>query len=189
MVLAAVAATLTACTPGRQPLLALGLVDGLPVAFLHACVKGSAEVNVTENTQAPTSPPPSASATPTRSPTATVTNTITPETETYVYSWSVKNDHAPLLSEVPLFTVPEGWQAEKATLNALQKGSRYIADAKLTGVFDVSPVNFTMDELLELGEDEVLYGINAPLTTVLTQAEFAQKAQESCASALPSTTA
>lgn len=192
VVLAAVAGTLTACTPGRQPLLAMTLVDGLPVAIVHSCVKGAVEVSVTENTEAPPSSSPAASpssATPTVSPTPKITDSITPETQPYLYTWSVRTEEAPLVVEVPLFTVPSGWTAEKTTLDALQKESRYIADAKVASVFDVSPVNFTMDELLDLNPDEVLYGINAPLTTVLTRAEFAAKAEASCAAALPSTTA
>lgn len=191
IVLAAVAGTLTACTPGRQPLLAMTLVDGLPVAIVHSCVRGPVEVSVTENTEAPptTTPAASGSPSPTPSTSPTISNSVTPETETYVFSWAVRNSDAPLDAEVALFTVPTGWTAEKTTLNALQKGSRYIADAKVAGVFDVSPVNFTMDELLELGPDEVLYGINAPLTTVLTRAEFATKAAQSCAAVSPSPTA
>lgn len=189
VVLTAVAATLTACTPGRQPLLAVTMVNGLPVAILHGCAKGSAEVSVTENSQAPTtSPAPSGSTTPTPSRTPKVTNTITPETETYVFAWSVKIEDAPMVSEVPLFTAPAGWTVQKNTLTALQKGSRYIADGKLTGVFNVSPVNFTMEELLDLGPGKVLYGINAPLTTVLTRAEFDEKAAQACVAAFPSST-
>jgi hypothetical protein len=189
LVLGAVA-SLTACTPGRQPLLAITLVNGLPVALLHGCMAGPVEFSVTENTQAtPTATPSGTSSTPT--PVVTTlspTNTITPESETYVFTWAVRKDDATPTADVQLFSAPAGWTVEKQTLTALQKGSRYIADAKMPGVFDVSPVNFTLDELLGLQPDQVIYGINAPLTTVLSRADFDKKAEESCAASNPSPT-
>jgi hypothetical protein len=187
VVLAAVAATLTACSPGRQPLLAVTVVHGAAVAILHTCTNGPAEISVTENSQAPTTPP--ASGSPSVSPTATPspTQTITPPTETYVYFWSVKIENAPMVNEVPLFFTPVGWELAGHTLSKLQPGARYIADAKVTGVFDVSPVNFTLADLAELKEGDVIYGINAPLTTTLTRAEFDQKAAQACTETLPST--
>jgi hypothetical protein len=187
--LAVVSATLTACTPGRQPLLAITLVNGLPVALMHGCMAGPAEFSVTENTQATPTPTPSASPTPTpAATTASPTNTITPESESYIFTWAVRKDDAAAQVEVPLFTAPQGWTVEKQTLTALQKGSRYIADAKLPGVFDVSPVNFTLDELLSLQPGQVIYGINAPLTTTLSREDFDKKAVESCAASNPSPT-
>jgi hypothetical protein len=175
--------------PGRQPLLAITLVNGLPVALLHGCMAGPVELSVTENTQATPTPTPTGSSTPTPVVTsASPTNTITPESETYVFTWAVRKDDAAATADVPLFSAPQGWTVEKQTLTALQKGSRYIADAKLPGVFDVSTVNFTLDELLDLQPDQVIYGINAPLTTVLSRADFDKKAEESCAASNPSPT-
>jgi len=185
VVLAAVVTTLTACVPARQPLLAITLIGGWPVAILRTCSGGPAEVSVTENSQAPTTSP-GASESPT--PTATSSPTVTPTTESYVYYWSIKTPNANSINEVPLFTTPSGWQLDGDTLKQLQPEARYIADAKVAGVFDVSPVNFTMADLHKLKDGEVLYGINAPLTTVLTRTEFDQKTAEDCAAATTSTT-
>lgn len=185
VVLVAAMTTLTACVPARQPLLAITLIGGWPVAILRTCAGGPAEVSVTENSQAPTASP-GASESPT--PTATPSPTITPTTESYVYFWSIKTANANPINEVPLFTTPSGWQLDVDTLKQLQPEARYIADAKVTGVFDVSPVNFTAADLHKLKDGEVLYGINAPLTTVLTRAEFDQKTEEACAAEATSTT-
>jgi len=179
VVLILAATTLSACAPARQPLLAVTLIGGWPVAILRTCSGGPAEVNVTENRPAPT---PSPGATDTPSPTPTPSPTVTPTTESYIYYWSIKTPSADLVNEVPLFTTPTGWVPDGNTLKQLQPDARYIADATVDGVFDVSPVNFTVADLHKLTDGEVLYGINAPLTTVLTRAEFDQKTTEACAS-------
>ena len=187
MVMIAALGTLTACAPARQPLLGITLIGGWPVAILRSCIGGPAEISVTENSQAPTtSPGASASATPT--PSATASPTVTPTTESYLFFWSVRTPTAQPVSEVPLFTSPTGWVVDGKTLSQLDPDARYIADAKVDGVFDVSPVNFTVTDLHKLKDGEVLYGINAPLTTVLTRAEFDQKTTEACAAASPSAT-
>ncbi len=186
VVLVAVATALAACAPGRQPLLGITLIGGWPVAILHTCVAGSAEVSVTENSPAPTTSP-GTSASPTlAAPTPSPSPTITPTTESYVFYWSVKTDNADAVNEVPLFTTPSGWQLEGNTLTRLQPGARYIADAKVTGIFDISPINFTVDDLHQLKNGDVLYGINAPLTTVLSRAEFDQKTAQACVDSQPS---
>jgi hypothetical protein len=187
VVLAAALTTLTACVPARQPLLAITLIGGWPVAILRTCAGGPAEVSVTENSQAPTSSP-GATETPTPTSTPTPSPTITPTTESYVYFWSIKTANANPINEVALFTTPSGWQLDGDTLKQLQPEARYIADAKVTGVFDVSPVNFTVADLHKLKDGEVLYGVNAPLTTVLTRAEFDQKTEEACAAEVSATT-
>jgi hypothetical protein len=184
VVLIAAVTTLTACAPPRQPLLAITLIGGWPVAILRTCTGGPAEINVTENSQAPT-PSPGASDSPTPT-TATPSPTVTPTTESYVYYWSIKTTAAPLVNEVPLFTTPTGWLQDGSTLKQLQPDARYIADASVDGVFDVSPVNFTVADLHKLSDGQVLYGINAPLTTVLTREEFDKKTAEACATASPS---
>jgi hypothetical protein len=182
-VLVVAAGLLTACAPVRQPLLAITLIGGWPVAVLRTCAGGPAEINVTENSPAPTTTP-AASLSPTESPSPTVT----PSTETYVFFWDVTTGAAQGLNEVPLFTTPTGWEVGTSTLKKLQPGFRYIADARVSGVLDVSPVNFTISDLHELKPDEVLYGINAPLTTVLTRSEFEKKTAEACAGVVPTTT-
>ncbi len=186
VVVTAALTTLTACAPARQPLLAITLIGGWPVAVLRTCGGGPAEISVTENSQAPTTSPGS---TPSATPTLTPSPTVSPTTESYLFFWSVKTPIAGLINEVPLFTTPTGWETEGRTLTQLDPTARYIADAKVDGVFDVSPVNFTVDDLHKLKDGEVLYGINAPLTTVLARADFEKKTAEACAAAAsPSST-
>lgn len=187
-VLASTLTLLTACTPGRQPLLALTLVNGLPTAIVHSCAPGLVEISVTENSPTPTTTPPVT--TPGQTPTPTPTGKLssgptTPELESYAFTWAVKNDLAPIDAEVQLFSAPTGWTVQKDTLTSLRKGARYYADAQVTGIFDVSPVNFVLQDLLDLKPGEVLYGVNAPLTTVLTRADFDAKAKQACVDALP----
>jgi hypothetical protein len=186
LVLVALATTLTACAPGRVPLLGITMIGGWPVAVLRTCAGGPAEISVTENSLTPTTSPGS-SASPSPTP-ETPSPTVTPTTESYVFFWSVATQSADRLTEAPLFTTPTGWRVGGDTLKRLQPGARYIADAKVEGVFDVSPVNFTVTDLHDLKEGEILYGINAPLTTVLTRAEFESKTEQSCVDAHPSTT-
>jgi hypothetical protein len=173
---------LTACAPPRQPLLAITLVGGWPVAILRTCTGGPATINVTENSQ----PTPSPSASDSPSPTATPSPTVTPTTESYITYWGIKTASAPIMNEVPLFTTPTGWVPDGNTLKQLQPDARYIADATVDGVFDVSPVNFTVADLHKLTDNQVLYGINAPLTTVLTRDEFDKKTADACATSSPS---
>jgi hypothetical protein len=172
-----VAATLSACAPGRSPLLAVTLIGGYPVAILRTCTGGPAEVSLTENSQPPTDTP-----TPTSdpSPTTTPSPTVTPTTESYLYFWSVKTTSADPLDVIPMFTTPTGWVNDGNTLARLLPDARYIADARVAGVADVSPVNFTIDDLHNLKDDEVLYGVNAPLTTVLTRKDFEDKSAQAC---------
>jgi hypothetical protein len=188
LTLVALLATVTACTPGRQPLLAIAMVHGTAVAVLRTCVPGPAEISVTENSQAPTTSP--GTTTPTAEPTPDLTpsTTASPTTDSYVYSWSITTAAAPALNEVPLFFTPVGWTLERNTLTKLRPGARYIADAKVSGIFDVSPVNFTVTDLDSLKEGEVLYGINAPLTTVLTRQEFEAKTEQACLDSQPTRT-
>jgi hypothetical protein len=185
-VLVAVVSTLSACVPARQPLLAVTLIGGWPVAILRTCTGGPAEINVTENSQAPT-PSPGATESPTPAP-AVDDPELTPSAESYLYFWSVKTTSAQLVNEVPMFTTPTGWTLAGNSLKQLQPDARYIADAKVDGVFDVSPVNFTVDDLHKLKDGEVLYGINAPLTTVLTRDDFDKKTAAECASTSPTPT-
>jgi hypothetical protein len=190
------AASLTACAPGRQPLLAVTLIGAWPVAVLRMCVPGPAEVTVTENstvTAAPsassstndTGSPAAAQPTWTQDPSPTPTVSATPTTEPYAYSWSIKTTNASGIIDIPLFTTPTGWVSTANTLPRLQPGARYIADAKVGGGIYVSPVNFTTNDLHALTHDQVLYGINAPLTTVLTRADFETKTTAACAAANP----
>jgi hypothetical protein len=174
---------LTACAPPRQPLLAITLIGGWPVAILRTCTGGPATINVTENSQPTPSPGASDSVSPTP---ATPSPTVTPTTGSYITYWSIKTPSAPLMNEIPLFTTPTGWESDGNTLKQLQPDARYIADATVDGVFDVSPVNFTVADLHKLSEDQVLYGINAPLTTTLTREEFNKKAADACATSSPS---
>jgi hypothetical protein len=176
-VLIGVVATLTACAPGRSPLLAVTLIGGYPVAILRTCTGGPAEVSVTENSQPPTDTP-TASTEP--SPTGTPSPTVTPTTESYLYFWSVKTASADPLSVIPMFTTPTRWENDGKSLTRLLPDARYIADARVQGVADVSPVNFTVDDLHNLKDDEVLYGVNAPLTTVLTRKDFEDKSAQAC---------
>ncbi len=169
---------MTACAPGRSPLLAVTLIGGWPVAILRTCDGGPAELSVTENSQPPTGTP-TDSLTPTPTP-ATPSPTVTPTTESYINYWSVKTTDAAALTDIPMFTTPTDWTSDGKTLVRLQPDARYIADARVHGVSDVSPVNFTVDDLHKLKDGEVLYGVNAPLTTVLTAADFAQKSEEAC---------
>jgi hypothetical protein len=184
VVLVALAATLTACAPGRQPLLAVTLIGGYPVAILRTCEGGPAELTVTENSQPPTATP-TASTSATATP-ATPSPTVTPTTESYLYFWSIRTESAEAINVLPMFTTPTNWTNGGNTLVRLQPDARYIADAKVDGVFDVSPVNFTVDDLHKLKDGEVLYGVNAPLTTVLSRADFEQKAEQSCMDGQPS---
>lgn len=183
VVLIAAVTTLTACAPPRQPLLGITLIGGWPVAILRTCTGGPAEINVTENSQPTPSPSASESASPTP---ATPSPTVTPTTESYITYWDIKTTSAPLMNEIPLFTTPTGWQSTGSTLKQLQPDARYIADATVDGVFDVSPVNFTVADLHKLTDGQVLYGINAPLTTVLTRDEFNKKTADACATSSPS---
>lgn len=96
MVPALVVGTLTACTPGSQPVAALAMRDGRPLAILVTCGGDFAQISVYQNDE---------SARPT--PTGGVDTLI---------EWRVSGEPAGEVVEAPLFgTPPDGWQTSDPT--------------------------------------------------------------------------
>ncbi|WP_144124472.1 hypothetical protein [Catellatospora sichuanensis] len=185
--LAAVAAfalavgTLTACTPAPEPIVALAVHGGRPIAVLVTCGGGSAGISVYENDKPiPTATPGSGEP------------DGTPTMGRHV-SWSVHGDPTTEIVEVELLgPPPHGWTTEKphvviglptpgafevVPLAALQPGVRYslVGSSRRYAV----DVDFTTADFDRIGPDQVLAPDDG-VTVLMPRAEFEENARETC---------
>lgn len=179
LVLALAAAMLTACSYATYPLLAVTVIDGRPVLILYTCGRGAAQASVAEGLPAPT---PSTTVSPTPTPSRAVPSpTDHRPVRSDVPYWRIGADGPDAVTVIPMFTAPAGWEVERATLSALEPGARYSADAYVDNIFGINVVHFTLEMLVALEVDEVLYGPSPPETATITRADFDQKSESTCA--------
>lgn len=172
MVPALLVGTLTACTPGSQPVAALAMRDDRPLAILVTCGGDFAQISVYRNDE-------------------TARPTPTGRVDTLV-EWRVSGEPAGEVVEAPLFgTPPVGWQtgdptseppegqsARTVSLTELTPGVRY----SLSGHSgrDSAPVHFTTDDLGRIGADDVLAPVSRRESEIMSRRTFERKAAESC---------
>jgi hypothetical protein len=152
-VLAALAllSPLAACTPADQPVTALRLVDGRPTLLVLACPNFNVD-----------------------------SVSVYPGSGADAFEWEINADGEPAnAAEIPLLTSPEGWSVREASLTALTPGTEYGVSA-----FDDArravPIHFTLADLEALGPDDVLVGERPSGSKVVSEADFREKAGDSC---------
>lgn len=139
LVVIAVGLSAAACSPAPRNNVAVFLRDGQPTALLHPCPgEAVTRVSVTDLTT-PSAPRPG----------------DTTSTQLYVPYWAVNAQDDARPTEVRLLSVPSGWAIDPDVVIALtefQPGYRYRVGTGQVGARDVE---FTLDDLESLGEDEV----------------------------------
>ncbi|MEV0562206.1 hypothetical protein [Dactylosporangium sp. NPDC050588] len=187
---ALVAGSLAACTPGDEPLLAVGRdTGGRPVAHLYLCGDRHRSHNATLYLN-PWPPPPSAATTPSAAATsgAAATPPSSPASSgsgrvSMGDLWSIQNSTGiGNLWAIPLGTTPDGWRDELDPPRplALTTTGRYVLGA-WTGTPQPRPVFFTLADLDKLKDGEVWgYPGHRGDALVITLKAFRDKAADSC---------
>ncbi|MFF5225621.1 hypothetical protein [Dactylosporangium sp. NPDC000521] len=150
-----VAGTLAACSPAREPLLAVGRdADGRPVAHLYLCGDDHVAHNATLYLNNPwSSPTPSATITPSgAAPASSGSGSVSMGA-----LWSIWNSTGiGNLWAIPIGTTPDGWRDELDPPRplALTATGRYVLGAS-TAVPRPRSVFFTLGDLDQLKDGEV----------------------------------
>ena len=142
---------LAGCTPADRPVTALRLVDGRPTLLIESCPDFRVD-----------------------------SVSVYPDPGADAVEWEIDADGTPADSaEIPLLTSPPGWSVRQRTLTSLAPGTEYglsaFADADRT-----VPIHFTLADLEALGPDEVLVGERPSGSKVVSEADFREKAGDSC---------
>jgi hypothetical protein len=142
---------LSGCTPAAKPVVALDYVKGRPTAVIVSC----ADVKVDS---------------------VTVTDTTTDPSPN---QWAASTTSAPAPAQLTLLDTPAGWTVSKGTLTEFQAGHKYLV-SPYAGAHKVEPINFTVDQLSNLADGQVLTGESGSRTKTVSEKDFRKAATDSC---------
>jgi hypothetical protein len=160
-------ASLTACTPPHEPLVALAVRDGRPTGVLVTCGGRFSQLSVYRNYDS--------------------------DRESFTrphVSWRISGTPATEIVEVDLLgEAPAGWEvadvaassagpATDVALTALEPGLRYSVSG--SSGRKALPVGFSLADASKLGPDEVLTANGDWETVAMSRDEFLREARASC---------
>lgn len=157
-VLALTATMLSGCSPAPEPMVALSMANGKPVAIFVACNSSLAILHVYEND-------------PARRPAGGSSSEATAPI------WTVRSQAPQLVTEVTLFEAPPGWEVTESTLTGLDPGVHYSAGG--VSLRHAVQVDFTTSDLEALGPDQV-FSADRRHTGALARTAFESAAKNLC---------
>ncbi|MBE1486452.1 hypothetical protein [Plantactinospora soyae] len=186
-------AALVGCSPAREPLTALAVLDGKPTIVSVACASShsTTSIHVREDRSTPptglspstgTTNPPTADPNPPTSPSAPSGGPSAPGSATADAdspSWSISSTDPQPVSEIELLgPPPAGWKLDHSNLHQLQPDVWYAIAAY--GFRDSITLKFTTDVFEKLDAEHVLAPVGNRKQEIMTRSKFERNAKDVC---------